>query len=255
MCCPSWNFVTLKLTTDEGITGPGDATLDGREPAVASYLTDHGATVYGHASGETIEDAVEAVGHFLECGYLAGRAQRGVPGAKGAYGVTRDQGFCEPASSGVAQELSWSTDAHLQVAPKLLAVVRGRHGFDLHLPHDAYHGLSAIEAARLGKAVEDCALFWLEDPVPAEHQEGYRLIRRQATTPLAELYDVRTGSHGATDLSPVRTATALHVDLSVPNFGIQEYMVHSEQTDAVFPHSYRFEDAPSAPGRGAGARS
>src|SRR5919204_3489477 len=39
--CPGRNFVTLKLITDEGITGVGDATLNGRELAVASYLRDH----------------------------------------------------------------------------------------------------------------------------------------------------------------------------------------------------------------------
>ncbi|MEP7179906.1 MAG: bifunctional D-altronate/D-mannonate dehydratase, partial [Pseudonocardiales bacterium] len=38
---PGRNFVTLKLTTDDGITGIGDATLNGRELAVASYLEDH----------------------------------------------------------------------------------------------------------------------------------------------------------------------------------------------------------------------
>src|ERR1700689_1866223 len=39
--CPGRNFVTLKLETAEGICGIGDATLNGRELAVASYLTDH----------------------------------------------------------------------------------------------------------------------------------------------------------------------------------------------------------------------
>src|SRR5271168_541289 len=39
--CPGRNFVTLKLETAEGIYGIGDATLNGRELAVASYLTDH----------------------------------------------------------------------------------------------------------------------------------------------------------------------------------------------------------------------
>ncbi len=38
---PGRNFVTLKLTTDEGLTGLGDATLNGRELAVVSYLADH----------------------------------------------------------------------------------------------------------------------------------------------------------------------------------------------------------------------
>jgi mannonate dehydratase len=41
VCSPGRNFVTLKVTTDEGVTGVGDATLNGRELAVASYLSDH----------------------------------------------------------------------------------------------------------------------------------------------------------------------------------------------------------------------
>ena len=35
---PDRNFVTLRITTDDGLTGLGDATLNGRELAVASYL-------------------------------------------------------------------------------------------------------------------------------------------------------------------------------------------------------------------------
>jgi mannonate dehydratase len=38
---PGRNFVTLKLTTEDGITGLGDATVNGRELAVAAYLRDH----------------------------------------------------------------------------------------------------------------------------------------------------------------------------------------------------------------------
>ncbi|WP_421446557.1 enolase C-terminal domain-like protein, partial [Agrobacterium tumefaciens] len=41
VCSPGRNFVTLKIETDEGLTGIGDATLNGRELSVASYLTDH----------------------------------------------------------------------------------------------------------------------------------------------------------------------------------------------------------------------
>ena len=41
VCSPGRNFVTLKLITEDGIYGLGDATLNGRELAVASYLTDH----------------------------------------------------------------------------------------------------------------------------------------------------------------------------------------------------------------------
>ena len=72
------------------------------------------------------------------------------------------------------------------------------------------------------------------------HGGGITHLRR--VFDLAALYHVRTGSHGATDLSPVCLAAGLHVDVSVPNFGIQEYMPHTDNTNAVFPHTYRFED-------------
>lgn len=38
---PGRNFVTVKIETDEGIYGVGDATLNGREMAVAAYLEEH----------------------------------------------------------------------------------------------------------------------------------------------------------------------------------------------------------------------
>ena len=78
------------------------------------------------------------------------------------------------------------------------------------------------------------------------HAGGISHLRK--IVDLAELHHVRTGSHGATDLSPVCMAAALHVDLAVPNFGIQEYMPHTPETDAVFPHAYRFADGYMHPG-------
>src|SRR5215470_6608345 len=39
--CPGRNFVTLKIVTDQGVYGLGDATLNGREKSVLSYLEDH----------------------------------------------------------------------------------------------------------------------------------------------------------------------------------------------------------------------
>ena len=40
----------------------------------------------------------------------------------------------------------------------------------------------------------------------------------------------------------------LHFDLSVHNFGIQEYMPHTLETDKVFPHGYSFKDGLMHPG-------
>nr|MBX2859234.1 bifunctional D-altronate/D-mannonate dehydratase [Cellvibrionaceae bacterium] len=41
ICSPGRNFVTLKIETESGHYGIGDATLNGRELAVAAYLEEH----------------------------------------------------------------------------------------------------------------------------------------------------------------------------------------------------------------------
>jgi mannonate dehydratase len=360
VCCPGRNFVTLKLITEDSVYGLGDATLNGRELAVASYLTDHvvplligrdarriediwqylykgaywrrgpitmcaiaavdtalwdikakslgvplyqllgGASrdsilVYGHASGANVEEVVKSVAQYLAQGYTAIRAQCAIPGLPSTYGVGHDKFHYEPAEKNAPPENLWSLELYLNFVPQLFARLRQEFGPEIHLLHDAHHRLTPIEAARLGKELEPYHLFWLEDPTPAELQESFRLIRRHTTTPLAvgevfnsifdcqqlireqlidylrttvvhaggishlrkiaalaELYQVRTGSHGATDLSPVCMAAALHFDLSVHNFGIQEYMPHTEETNRVFPHSYRFDRGSMHPGEALG---
>ncbi|MGB7439083.1 MAG: D-mannonate dehydratase ManD [Candidatus Acidiferrum sp.] len=360
VCCPGRNFVTVKITTEDGVSGLGDATLNGRELAVASYLTDHvlpllkgrdarriedtwqylykgaywrrgpvtmcaiaavdtalwdikakslnvplyqllggasrdGVLVYGHASGGDIEETVKAVAQYVELGYKAIRAQSGIPGLTSTYGVGRGVMHYEPAEKDVPPENQWSSEHYMNFVPQLFTRLRTEFGPDLHLLHDVHHRLTPIEAARLGRELEPAHLFWLEDPTPAELQQGFRILRQHTTTPLAvgevfnsifdcqkliqeqlidyirttvvhaggithlrrianlaEMYQVRTGSHGATDLSPVCMAAALHFDLSVHNFGIQEYMRHTPQTDSVFPHSYTFENGYMHPGEAPG---
>ena len=358
--CPGRNFVTLKIETDEGVTGLGDATLNGRELAVASYLTDHvipqligkdpqriediwqylyrGAywrrgpvtmsaiaavdtalwdikgkmagmplyqllggrsrdrvLVYGHANGRDVAETVDAVGRYLELGYKAIRAQSGIPGIEKAYGVGRGDLHYEPADARLPTQTVWDTPKYLNFVPKLFEKLRETYGFERELLHDVHHRLTPIEAGRLGKDLEPYRLFWMEDAVAAENQAGFRLIRHHTTTPLAvgevfnsiwdcktlieeqlidyiratvvhaggithlrriaalaDLYKVRTGCHGATDLSPVAMAAALHFDLSIPNFGIQEYMRHTPETDAVFPHAYTFANGMMHPGEAPG---
>lgn len=354
--CPGRNFVTLKIVTDEGLYGLGDATLNGRELAVVSYLEDHvipcligrdphqiediwqflfrgaywrrgpvtmsaiaavdtalwdikakvaglplyqllggacrrGVMVYGHANGADIPEVMDQVSQYVDLGYKAVRLQSGVPGLKSTYGVSSDKMFYEPADADLPNENVWSTAKYLNFVPTLFDAAREKFGFDLHLLHDVHHRLTPIEAAQLGKSLEPYRLFWLEDAVVADNPESFRWLRHHTTTPLAvgevfntiqdartliteqlidyirttvvhaggishmrkiaqlaELYNVRTGSHGATDLSPVCMGAALHFDLSIPNFGVQEYMRHTEQTDEVFPHDYTFSDGYLIPG-------
>ncbi|HUA79181.1 MAG TPA: D-mannonate dehydratase ManD [Dyella sp.] len=358
--CPGRNFVTLKIETRSGITGLGDATLNGRELAVASYLKDHvapnligrdagriediwqflyrgaywrrgpvtmtaiaavdvvlwdilgkfanmpiyqllggrsreGALVYGHANGRDMAETSDEVGRYIEKGFLAVRAQCAVPGVKKTYGISVGGKPYEPAESELPAETVWSTPKYLEVVPKLFERLRADHGTDVHLLHDAHHRLSPIEAAQLARSLEPYRLFWLEDSTPAENQKSFEIIRQHSTTPLAvgevfnsiwdckhlienqlidyirttivhgggithlrrladfaALHQVRTGFHGATDLSPVCMGAALHFDTWVPNFGIQEYMFHSDETNEVFPHDYVFRNGRLHCGESAG---
>lgn len=53
---PGRNFVTLKLVTADGVVGYGDATVNGRELSVASYLRDHVAPLLIGRDPARIED-------------------------------------------------------------------------------------------------------------------------------------------------------------------------------------------------------
>jgi mannonate dehydratase len=243
-----------------------------------------GVMVYGHANGRDIPETIDEVLRHKEEGFLAIRAQSGVPGIKKVYGVGSGDAPYEPADGPLPGEHDWDTGKYLRHTPELFAAVREAVGPDTHLLHDVHHRLTPIEAGRLGKSLEPFDLFWMEDATPAENQAGFRLIRQHTTTPIAvgeifdsiwackqlieeqlidyiratvvhaggithlrriadfaSLHQVRTGCHGATDLSPVCMGAALHFDTWVPNFGVQEYMPHTAETNAVFPHAYRFE--------------
>ncbi|HEY7937460.1 MAG TPA: D-mannonate dehydratase ManD [Candidatus Limnocylindrales bacterium] len=363
---PGRNFVTLRLTTSDGVQGVGDATVNGRELAVASYLQDHvcpllvgrdpqqiediwqylyrggywrrgpvtmaaiaavdvalwdikaklagmplyqllggasrtGLLAYGHASGPDIPRLFESIDEHLELGYRAIRIQTGVPGLGQLYGVASGGGSgprydYEPARRTAAPtEESWDTRAYLRHVPTVFEAVRGKVGPELPLLHDVHHRLTPIQAAKLGKSLEQFDLFWMEDCTPAENQEALRLVRSHTTTPLAigevfntvwdyqtliteqlidyvrsavthtggispmkrlmdfaGLYQIKSGMHGPTDISPVGMAAAMHLGLAIHNFGIQEYMKHSQATLEVFRTSYTFTDGLLHPGDQAG---
>ncbi|MGO4343655.1 D-mannonate dehydratase ManD [Pedococcus sp. 2YAF34] len=363
VCSPDRNFVTLRVTTEDGLVGLGDGTLNGRELAVASYLRDHvapllvgrdahaiedtwqflyrsgywrrgpvtmaaiaavdvalwdlkaqaagmplyqllggasrtGIMAYGHASGRDTAELFDSIRQHLEAGYRSIRVQTSVPGINAVYGVA-----AQPSSEGkrydyepaqrtpLPAEEDWDTRAYLRHLPSVFEAVRGEFGPELPLLHDGHHRMTPIQAARLGKDLEPYDLFWLEDCTPAENQEALRLVRAHTTTPLAigevfntvwdyqtlireqlidyvrsavthtggitamrklldfaAQYQIKSGIHGPTDISPVGMAAALHLDLAIHNFGIQEYMRHGALTDEVFRQSFTFEDGYLHPG-------
>jgi len=54
--CPARNFVTVKIITEDGTVGMGDATLNGRELAVVAYLEEHVIPCLIGKDAQQIED-------------------------------------------------------------------------------------------------------------------------------------------------------------------------------------------------------
>lgn len=360
---PGRNFVTLRITTSDGVTGLGDATLNGRELAVVAYLREHvapiligrdpsaiedtwqylyrgaywrrgpvtmasiaavdmalwdvkgkvaglpvyqllggavrkGLLAYGHASGAEIPQIFDSIHEHLEAGYRAVRVQTAVPGLGQVYGVAASGASgsgrydYEPARPGARpSEEHWDTRAYMRHLPTVFEAVRNEFGPELPLLHDGHHRMTPNQAGQLGRSLEPYDLFWLEDCTPAENQQGLRRVRELTSQPLAigeifnsvwdyqtliteqlidyvrsavthtggithlkkimdfaSLYQIKSGFHGPTDISPVGQAAALHLGLAIHNFGIQEYMKHSDETLEVFRTSYTFEEGLLHPG-------
>jgi mannonate dehydratase len=64
----------------------------------------------------------------------------------------------------------------------------------------------------------------------------------------AEAFGVRTAFHGPGDVSPVGHAANVHLDVVVPNFGIQEFAGFDDSLTAVFPGCPRLQDGYLYPG-------
>lgn len=251
---PGRNFVTLKVTTSDGVVGLGDATVNGRELAVATYLGEYVAPLligrdphqiedtwqylyrgaywrqgpvtmaaiaavdvalwdikakvaglplyqllggssrntmlaYGHAFGRDTAELIESVHERLDEGFTAVRIQAGIPGLAKVYGIGA------PAESGASYEPAngharpdeevWDTGEYLRHMPGVFAAVRAEFGPAMPILHDVHHRLTPMEAARLGKSLEEFNPFWIEDPTPAENQTVFRTIRQHTTVPLA----------------------------------------------------------------------
>lgn len=61
-------------------------------------------------------------------------------------------------------------------------------------------------------------------------------------------YQIKSGMHSPTDISPVGTAAAIHLGLAIHNPGIQDYMKHGSRTDEVFEQSFTWNDGMLHPG-------
>jgi len=226
-----------------------------------------GAVVYRHADGKSPQEVEDNVRRYMEAGYTHVRVQMGGYGGR----------FGPPPCSAAPGEY-YDPGAYARSVPRLFEHLRGTIGYEVELLHDVHERLVPIEAVRLAKELEPYRLFFLEDLLPPEQIEWFKMVRSQCTTPLAmgelfvnpsewkplvtdrlidfirchisaiggltparklgtvcEAFGIRTAWHGPGDVSPVGHAANVHLDVSSPNFGIQEWAGFSDLEQEMFP--------------------
>lgn len=134
------------------------------------------AAVYRHASGATPAAVVESARQFVADGYSHVRCQLG------GYGGAAPR---RPAPEGAAPGAYFDPSSYARSTRAMLEEVRAALGPDVELLHDVHERLPPIDAVRLAKELEQCRLFFLEDPLPPEQNGWFSRLREQAAVPIA----------------------------------------------------------------------
>ncbi|MEO5581043.1 MAG: enolase C-terminal domain-like protein [Saprospiraceae bacterium] len=158
-----------------------------------------GADLYYHASGLEFSELDEKVQSAIEAGYRHVRIQMGQKGNAnyGARGVTGT-----PASSvGLPPEKAGPTDpkivfdpaVYARHVPKMFEHIRTKFGEEVELLHDMHERVPLTTAVSLCKELEQYHPYFIEDPLPPEDNEHFRIIRQHSTVPIAmgELFNTQ----------------------------------------------------------------
>ena len=134
---------------------------------------------YAHAGGNDHEALVDDIQRYIDADWPVIRCQLG------GYG---GGGFLPDA---IKPRNAWSDapafddEAYLESIPEMFDFLRKRLGFGPKLTHDVHEHLRPQIAVALSKRLEPYRLYFLEDVLPPEHVDYFRLIRQQCTTPQA----------------------------------------------------------------------
>src|SRR5213079_156634 len=155
----------------------------------------HGADCYFHASGNNFSEVEENARQAMEKGFRHVRVQVATPGYAG-YGARGN-----PPAGGTRNEIVgptspgdiWEPAPYVRMVPKLFEHLRVKLGDDVELLHDVHERVTLNQAINLCKSLEPYRLFFLEDPLPPEDNDHFRLLRQQTSTPLAmgELFNTQ----------------------------------------------------------------
>lgn len=255
-----------------------------------------GLTVYRHVNGDSIPELLDKTAEAMEEGYRHLRCHVGVYGGNAngriqaihcpdgsAAGAYYDPGLymrgVEAMMAGLrkrfGRDLEILHDVHERLSlADTLSLARRLEQYDLYFLEDA---LPPEQTERFEMLRQHTTLPLAMGELFVHPAEWRGIVRNQwvdyirvhvsaigGLTPakklasFCEAYGVRTAFHGPNDLSPIGAAAQMHLDLSVPNFGIQEYTPFSDADREVFPgcpqvrQGYAYLQDENAPGIGVG---
>ena len=148
-----------------------------------------GADCYFHASGNTFTEVEDNARAAMERGFRHVRVQVGTPGyaGYGAHTTSPAPGAAAPdeAVGPTNPRAIWESAPYVRMLPKLFEHLRRTLGEEVELLHDVHERITFNQAVNLAKALEPYRLFFLEDPLPPEDNDHFRLLRQQTSIPIA----------------------------------------------------------------------
>ncbi|HEY3128499.1 MAG TPA: D-galactonate dehydratase family protein [Acidobacteriota bacterium] len=152
------------------------------------------ADLYFHASGRDFQEVEDSVRKAMANGYRHVRVQVGVSGLA-TYGASGGRNASEDSEviSPTHPKAIWDSSPYVRTVPKLFEHLRSKLGDEPELLHDVHERVSTSQAIQLAKDLEKYRLFFLEDPLPPEENDHFRLLRQQTSTPIAmgELFNTQ----------------------------------------------------------------
>jgi mannonate dehydratase len=155
-----------------------------------------GAAVYAHVQGREFKEVEENARKAMAKGYRHIRVQVAIPGMA-TYGTGTNAARAEPTQQDPVgptnPRLIWEPVTYLRTLPKLFEHLRSNLGDEVELLHDVHERISPAQAVNLCKELERYHPFFIEDPLPPEEKDHFRLIRQHSSVPIAmgELFNTQ----------------------------------------------------------------
>ncbi|PYQ15848.1 MAG: starvation-sensing protein RspA [Acidobacteria bacterium] len=152
-----------------------------------------GADLYYHASGRDFAEVEDQVRWAVERGFRHVRIQVAVEGVS-TYGAGGAAGAAAAGEDGPTNPTRvWEPSAYVRLVPRLFEHIRAKVGEEVELLHDVHERVTLPQAVQLCKELEKYRPFFIEDPLPPEENEHFRILRQQTSAPLAmgELFNTQ----------------------------------------------------------------